>query len=61
MPSIDYKPIQELTAIEHERIREIVRPYYTDVTQLLARALSHNTHVYLSYHDGALVAFFMVA
>ena len=61
MQITDYKPIQELTPDEHERIREIVRPYYTDATLLLARALSHNTHVYLSYHSDVLVAFFMVA
>lgn len=61
MNTILYKPIEELTATEHEQIREIVQPYYTDATQLLARALSHNTHVYLSYHNDMFVAFFMVA
>ena len=61
MQTTDYKPIQELTFTEHKRIREIVQPYYTDATQLIARAISHNTHIYLSYYDGVLVAFFMVA
>ena len=55
------KEVKDLTADELRQITTILQPYYLDATELLARELEHNTHVYFVSAENTIQTFFMVS